>query len=251
MTDDHVCITHHLTALPRVDRPRPCFRRGVHFAECVNPDTCRGCVPRTATDGLLCPVCSEKARDALTRVEELTIHLRSIEKGAQALGERVDTSATKRLPLPESWLAADGLMDALGARPIPSTASIEDTFAIVHEAVRVWADVDAIIATREGAKRAVVLVRRMQTALARYPDSEVDWRHVPIILCPSCTQPTLYRKGPLQYHDEITIECAGSNLLYEQGIGYDTCTWKLDWFEFLDKYSRPIEAAFDIHRKGR
>lgn len=258
MSGDHDCITNHLSKVPRVDRPRACRRRGVHYADCQHPDTCRGCVPRTAVVGELCPVCWAKVHDAfdtedrrVSRVEELITHLRSIEKAAQAVGERVDTSAVKRLVIPDSWLAADGLMDALGAPKIPSTASIDDTFRLARDAVQDWTDLESIVSTREGAKRAVVLVKRIQVALSRWPDSETDWRHVPVMLCPSCVQPTLYRKGPLEFEDEITIECAGSNLMYDQGIGYDTCEWAMDWFAFLETYSRPIEAAFNIHRKGR
>jgi hypothetical protein len=194
-------------------------------------------------------VCAAKATDALGRVAELICHLRSIERGGQALGERVDTSATKRLILPESWLAADSLMDALGAHPIPSTTTVEDTFYRVSYAVSAWSDFEARASTRDGAKRAVVLVKRMQTALSRYPDSEVDWRWIPVMLCPSCGQATLHRRGPIHFEDDLLIQCAGSNLMYEQGIGYDSCEWAMDFFEWLDVYSKPIEAAFAIHAK--
>lgn len=260
---DHPCITHSLEKVHPADRPRRCYRRGVHFAECQHPDTCRGCVPRTAVVGELCPVCWAKVVDALARVGNLIVHLRSIEKAGQALGERVDTSAANRLIIPEPWTAADGLMDALGAPSIPSTASIDETFRRAGDAVAEWSDPESIVSTREGSKRAVVLVKRVHLALSRWPDSEVDWRKVPLMLCPSCQQATLYRKGPLYYQDELTIECAESHLMYDEPalrgsggeviqwrLGYPYCEWKMDFLEWLAVYSKPIEAAFAIHRRA-
>lgn len=263
---ERFCITNDLDRLSPGDRPRRCLEKQKddetgrwvpkHYADCADPDTCRGCVPREASHGHLCRACYAKTRDALERVEWLALHLRSIERGAQAIGERVDTSATNRLILPESWIACDSLLDALGSTPMPANLDIlnpTDYYrmrAHIAGALGEWGDVDAVVETREGAKRAVVLVKRMQTALARYPDSEVDWRPVPEILCPSCHQATLHRRGPLEAGDELLIQCAGSNLMYEQGIGYDTCEFALDWFEWLDLYAGPIEAAFRLHRKA-
>lgn len=258
MTYVHDCITNQLERVHPVDRPRPCVQKvfdessgrwvPAHYAACDN-DLCRGCVPREAEHGHLCRACYARVKDALGRVERMIVHLRSIEKAAQAVGERVDTSSANRLVLPETWQAGDGLMDALGAPTIPSTATIDDTFRLARDAVYEWADVDAIIESREGAKRAVVMVKRLQTAVKRWPDAEADWRRIPLMLCPSCGQATLHRQGPLEAGDDLMVRCAGSNLMYEQGIGYDTCTWILDWFQFVDTYQSPIEAAFGIHRK--
>lgn len=235
MTDDRVCITHDpmWSRIPPVDRPRPCYRRGLHYAACENPDECRGCVPRSATHGYLCPVCHDKLVDALGRVEALIVHLRSIERPAQAIGERVDTSQEKSILVPDSWLAADGLMEALGAPPIPSTASIDDAFELARDAVNAWSDLDRIVNTKEGAKRSVVLVRRMQTALRRWPDSEAEWRAVPFIACPSCRALSLWRKAPIHYLDEILIMCN------TEGCGYE-----MDFFKWLDDYRPVIEGIY-------
>lgn len=255
------CITNDLEKLHPADRPRRCLAKvysedtgrwvPAHYAACPDPDTCRGCVPRDAEHGYLCRACYTRVQDALTRVETMIVHLRSIEKTPQAVGERVDKSMEKSILMPDTWTAADGLMEALGAAPIPSTATIDDAFKLARDAVDGWADIDGIIATREGAKRAVVLVRRLQTAIKRWPDAEVDWRRVPLICCPSCGQATLHRRGPIEQYDDLLVQCAGSNLLYEQGIGYDTCEFVMDWFMFLDAYQKPIEAFFAIHRKDR
>ena len=258
---ERTCVTNDLERLPGADRPRRCLQKvfdeqvgrwvPAHYASCADPDSCRGCVPRVAEHGYLCRSCHAKTVDALARVAHLIVHLRSISKEPQALGERVDTSMEKSIIVPDSWLAADGLVEALGAPPIPSTAGIDATFQHVNAAVGEWGDVDRIIDSREGAKRAVVLVKRMRAALTRWPDSEVNWRHVPLILCPNCYQPTLYRRGPLDYRDDLLVQCAGSNLMYEQGIGYDECEFALDWFMFVDTYQAPIAAAFKIHTRRK
>jgi hypothetical protein len=198
-------------------------------------------VPRSATHGELCRVCWDKARDALSRVEDLIVHLRSIEKDAQAIGERVQTTMEKRLVVPDSWLAADGLLEALGVRPIPSTASIDESFRHAADAVNAWGDLESIVSTRDGAKRAAVLVRRMQTALQRWPDSEAQYRHVPYLLCPNCSQRTLWRRAPLEFMDDLVVECAESPLMYSIDEGYDYCEWSLDWETFAATYG-PIFA---------
>jgi len=250
---DRFCVTNDLELVHPADRPRRCTAKvqdatgrwvPAHYAACADPESCRGCVPRDADNGWLCRACYAKVRDALTRVGELIVHLRSIEKAPQALGERVDTSMEKSIIVPETWIAADGLMEALGARPIPSTASIDETFALARAAVDEWADLDAIVQTREGAKRAVVMVKRMQTALRRWPDSEAQYRYVPHVRCPNCRQLTLWRRAPALVGDDLVIECSDSPLMYDDVDSYPYCEWRQDWFEWLDEYKPYIEWVF-------
>ncbi|GAA5198596.1 hypothetical protein [Microbacterium jejuense] len=235
------CVTNTLELLPGADRPRPCLQKvfddesgrwvPAHWATCDNPN-CRGCVPREAEHGKLCRTCYSKITDALSRVEELIVHFRSIDKTAQAIGERVDTSMTKSIVIPDAWLAADGLMEALGAPPIPSTASIDDTFELARQAVGEWADVDSIIATREGAKRAVVLVKRLQTALKRWPDAEVLYRPIPWFVCEQCrTRGSLWRRSPVEQGDDLLIEC-----------GTPDCGWSAEWFGWIETHKQALET---------
>ena len=241
---DHFCITNSelWQNVHPVDRPFPCRRRGVHYATCPNlngddPDGCRGCVEREATVGFLCPSCWSKTEDALSRVGNLIAHLRSIEKPGQALGERVNTSMERSILMPDTWIAADSLLDALGSPPVRAALDVLTDIGELNEhidrALQPWSDPVDVVNGREGAKRAVVLIRRMQTALRRWPDSEAEYRHVPYVLCPECHQKHLWRRAPLEYLDEVLIEC-----------GTGGCTYKRDWFEWQEAYAPILEGIF-------
>ncbi len=227
MTDDRVCVTHMDSAVFSVlGRPPRCYRRGQHYAACENPDECRGCVPRGAVWGYLCPVCADRLRDGLPRLEDLIGHLRSIESAGDALGERVDTSSANCLVVPETWLAADGLLEALGFPPFRTVDTIDDALTKAGVAVEHWRDnVDDIVNTVDGAARAVMVIRRMQTALKRWPDSEAQYRRIPHLLCPTCKRESLYRRAPIEQFDDLIVECSS-----------DTCDYTRDWFEWIDVY---------------
>lgn len=233
MTGDRFCITvdrEWWEGVPRADRPAPCYRRGIrdgarvptaHYASCDENSECRGCVPRGAVHGtMLCGVCLWKFKDALGRLGWLIAHLRSIERTGAAVGERVHTSMDMSILLPDSWDAADELMVALGAPKFRATDSIDDAIAKAHGVVAEWqGDLDARLNTAEGASQAVVTVRRMQRALARYKDAEVERRPIPEVLCPKCRKRELYRHAPLQYLDDIFVMCNA-----------DGCDYRLPWF---------------------
>lgn len=198
-------------------------------------------MPRSARHGYLCDACWLKAQDALNRVGDLILHLRSVESAATATGERVDSTRTPKLPFPDTWQAADDLLDALGARPFPSRMSIDSAFEYVDAVLATWRGPHLIdrANTIEGASGLVKLVLRMQTALARWPASEVKVRVIPYITCPSCKHQTLERRAPLDYLDQITVRCS------RQG-----CSYERDWFEWLELYSPIIAGIFDEHENG-
>lgn len=237
---ERACISHDLIG---PDIPRPCVRRGIHYAACENPDTCRGCVPRTATHGYLCVVCWEKLSDALSRVAWLIAHLRSIDTNGTNAGEKVDRSQERSILVPDSWLAADGLMEALDANVIPSTADIDQSIRLAQDAVAMWGDSEERVNTLGGARLALTLTRRMQTALHRWPDSEAEYREIPLILCPTCKQRHLWRKAPLEFLDDIYVECATP-----------TCDYRMDWETWLTTYAdlfAALETAKTASEKRR
>lgn len=242
MSDEHVCISNDMGAIPRRDRPFPCRRRGQHYASCEGQEdgTCRGCVPRSATNGYLCPVCYRRVVDALGRLGWLIAHLRSIDKAAQAIGERVDTSMERSILIPDPWLAADELMTALGGRVIPSTASIDEAIHLAHEAVaRRVADLDGWLNTIEGAQSAVILVKRMGVALRRWPDAEATFRPIPYMQCPACGHPHLWRHAPEKFGDELRVVC-----------GTPECGYVANWDDWSNQYA-PIFEVIEKDMKRR
>ncbi len=252
MSDDQTfCITNHAEVmghLHRSDRPYPCRRRGMtsageripeaHYATCEDV-SCRGCIPRSATHGYLCGPCYFQVKDALGRLAWLISHLRSIDRPATAIGERVDTSMTKSILMPDPWIAADELMQALGARVIPSSASIDEAIRLAHEAV--FIDVDEWVNTIEGATWAVVLLRRMNTALRRWQDSEAQLRPIPGIRCPTCNEPHLMRRAPEQYGDDLLVICRTPE-----------CGFSLTWDAWTKLYAPAIQwFAEDMKRREK
>lgn len=224
-----------MAELPPGDRPRPCFENGSHYPACTGYTTagraCKGCLPRFATQGRLCAVCHDRYIDALSRVGDLTHHLRSVEKSGQALGERVASSREPRLPIPESWLAADTLVEALGCPPIPASYGIDDAGRYAHGAAKLAADyADDDVLTVEGATRAVVLVRRMHQALARWPDSETASRRIPHVRCPRCQEQTLARIAPQVFGEDMLVRCTTETCVYE----HEWFTWWADAKPFLE-----------------
>lgn len=250
MSDDQTyCVTNHLEAmgaLHRSDRPYPCRRRGMtpageripeaHYAQCED-DRCRGCVPRSASSGYLCSVCHRRVVDALGRIGWLIAHLRSIEKPSQALGERVDTSMEKSILMPDPWIAADELMVSLGARQIPSTASIDEAIRLAHSAAAI--DVDEWVNTIEGATSAVVMLKRMAVALKRWPDSEAEFRPIPFVRCPNCSEPHLWRSAPTTFGEELRVVC-----------GTPDCGYIVAWDAWVKQYA-PAFAAIEADMKRR
>lgn len=211
MSDDRPCVTNHesMGAVPFRDRPFPCRRRGLHYASCPDPEQCRGCVPRSALhDSFLCPACSKRVNDTVDQLGWLIAHLRSIEKPAQALGERVATSMERSILMPDTWIAADELLTAIDAPVIPSTASMDDAIRHAHDAVAAWtANLPERLNTLEGATQAVVLMKRVSVALKRWPDSEAELRPIPHMKCPSCGWDHLWRQGPAKKGDDERVIC--------------------------------------------
>lgn len=232
-----LCITHSSLDVPPEDRPVPCVVRGEHYPACpgftLTGRTCKGCLPRMTEHGYLCDSCWERYVDALGRVGYLAHHLRSIEKSAQAVGERVSTSREPRLPVPDSWLAADGLVECLNVPVIPARMGIDEAGRYVQGAARLaqdWAEQDAL--SREAATRAVVLIRRMHQALARWPDSETATRPIPHVRCLKCFNPTLLRVAPRWRGDDMLVRCISP----ECGFEDDWFTWWATTKPYLDAY---------------
>lgn len=192
--------------------------------------------PRRATHGFLCTTCWHKLSDALKRVATLVVHLRSIDTTGQVANDRVSSSLTWRLPIPASWMAADSIMAALGSPPIPSTAGLAVTKAMVEAAVRLWKNPETVVSRVDGAVSAVVLYRHVQTALARWPSEDAD-REMPAPLrCPGCQKLTLWYRAPLEYLDDLEVKCG-------------SCGHVQAWEEFT-LWTQIFTKAFEVEQKA-
>lgn len=115
---------------------RGCCLKSRHFDECVDHETCWGCLPqRAANDLAVCERCEEKADKAIGRLPALVSWIRSqTEPGRGGEGPKVTTSKTPPTPTRLSAVdAADELHRALAvwcatvayARRLPGPAYIE------------------------------------------------------------------------------------------------------------------------------
>lgn len=86
---------------------RGCKIRGEHKTGCPGED-CWGCLPRRATDGLLCTACHCSLLRDLTAAPHLVEHLRTIERGQ---GESESVRGTREPPAPLSVAAASAADD--------------------------------------------------------------------------------------------------------------------------------------------
>ncbi|MGF3056180.1 hypothetical protein [Microbacterium sp. YY-01] len=169
----------------------------------------------------------------------MVAHLRSIEGNGQPL-ERVSISVEGTILIPDSWLAADDILDGLGAPPIPARASLDEAIGVAHDSIQTWAATgDQRISTIDGALQAVVFTKRMKRALARWKGAEAELRHIPHMRCPNCLQPHLWRRAPLFFKDSIDVVC-----------GTPECGYFRDWFDWQAQYA-PVFEQLEKDMKRR
>jgi hypothetical protein len=121
--------------------------------------------------------------------------------------------------MPDSWIAADELMTALGFPVIPSTATIDDAVEIAHGNVETWSrNIDDRVNTIDGALQAMVLLKRMNIALRRWPDSDARPRRIVGMYCPACGWDHLWHLSPSKFKDDERVFC-----------GTDGCGYSFPW----------------------
>lgn len=230
-----VCATNFSDLLPKNQRAKRCVMRGQHQLTCLDDD-CEGCLPRRAEVGYLCQHCYEKLDEALRQTVALIEHLRSATIGKAPSTDRVSSSMAWTLPGPEEWRAADELMEGLGARPIPSTATLSEARALARDAVAGWGDIQQKVSSAVGAVRGIEYFRRFQTVKARYPSEEAE-RPLPYLRCRNCGLRSLQRRSPIDYLDDVEVVCPA-------------CKHRHDWWEFLDDSADVVQAVIAAQRSA-
>jgi hypothetical protein len=224
-----ICATNLPDMLPPHLRKWPCTFPEVHKTTCMD-DLCTGCAPRPADRGMLCQHCFEKLDNALNKFVALVVHLRSIDSAGSSDAERVSSSLAWRLPVPQSWLAADELLEVLGAEPIPSTATLDEARAHAAMAVARWGDPETAVSNTIGALRAIEFFRRMQTTLHRWPEEESERTMPAPLRCQNCHQLTLIRKPAIEYLGSVEVVCP-------------SCGHVHDWWAFLNDASSLVASV--------
>ncbi|GAA4175904.1 hypothetical protein GCM10022287_22200 [Gryllotalpicola koreensis] len=166
---------------------------------------CTGCLPREASNGLLCWHCFEKWREALSVAKDMITHLRSVERAQQVDNQGIRASSSWVLPIPTSWRTADELLTLLSGAHFASTDSIDDVVSITTDIVD-SIDPELFVTAEQGAENAVRFYRLTQKAMASHPMKEYEHR-VRNVRCYKCRQRTLLWKPPLQFMDDIHVVC--------------------------------------------
>lgn len=219
-----VCITNDLPGI------RPCRVKGEHLDSCPNTDTCTGCLPRPATNGMLCASCWLRLIDTLDNIVDQMTHMRSLETG----GGNTDNAGVRSAvvgywPLAPGPVAADELLVDLvftvlaychdTGRAMPTQldgvringfkpgATIEQVADETQGLVDYLAGHEGeLVARHTGAEWAVRLARSYQTKQTHHPLHESDHR-VPFIRCRACQRIRLTWTPPSFFEDEVRIVC--------------------------------------------
>lgn len=221
MSGTLLCITSMMPG-------RTCVIRDHHLTTCEGE--CKGCLPRPAETGHLCRGCWERFEAALAEAVELIVHLRSVEKGPTSIVPTRNAPGSRVL-MPGSWMEADNLWGALVqialvharakgvADPVWApmydgfsvTATLGDVALKVRELVG-WLSANPVevVSRAGGAEAGVEFYRKVQAALARFPLADRPQRLKPI-RCRECQQFTLWKHPPLEYLDDVIVQCANAS----------------------------------------
>jgi hypothetical protein len=208
-----------------------CRTRDAHRAECGD-DTCRGCLPRPATRGVLCDPCWMHLAADLAAVPDLMDHLAEtarLEIAASAKPLTTDPvhrgDAAHQTVLPAAYLAADELWSL-----VTSWAQVvleEHPADLRCPNARPWrGDVvawmlphlDWIGRQDWAADMRREIARDVRTLRARWPmaqDAEPD-RPVPDVRCPRCDVVALRYYPPSVYRQPFAVACTECGRMFAE-----------------------------------
>lgn len=193
------------------------------------PVECPGCLPQPVERGMLCWSCCAKVDELWEVLPDLVPHLRSVERGPAAVGERTHAAFGPRMIIPESWQAADRLwrlmhelivFEANAERvDAPSWAGGTGpdwfgTFDGIETVMRnVWdaefwllCRLQRLYETPRVARALLRLVDAVVATLRRFPLEERAHR-VEHVRCRKCGMLTLEWRPPLDFDRPVTVTC--------------------------------------------
>lgn len=183
-----VCITNQMPEF------RACTRADEHYDTC-DGSTCRGCIPREATNGLLCHGCYVRVLDALGKISTWWEALSGVERAVQRDNAGVRTQSGPPIPITPIGLAIDEVLSWYRSYPN---------------------DVDLWVSSVDGARHAVMFAKVALAAFRAHPIEEHSTR-VARVRCGQCEQMNLIRRPPRHYDDAVVIKCpCGATLTLDE-----------------------------------
>jgi hypothetical protein len=229
---------------------RGCTARGRHLPTCSDgtetshsresPDACGGCLPRSATVGLLCEPCAGRVTRALLDAPHLVAWLReNVAPGAASDAPRV--AGTREAPAPLSLTAVDDIDTIVTALVVAVMSFCKDTTLVGPQLVGVRAvvldktrarviGIRSEVAPEESTAQfaawlidhlegvaaqpwapawATSVTHAVASASKRFPRADPA-RKLPIP-CPSCDRLLLYMHPPFAAGHPTTVTCHGAD----------------------------------------
>lgn len=177
--DDDIayCLTHYLPDFTT------CYRKSQHYADCP-VDGCKGCVPREARFGFVCPVCFGRIEDALPSWRRMELALSGIDR-AVTPETRTQGKPGSRLPLAPIPLAFEEIRSYLASY----TGTAER-----------W------VADYKGAEDALRFARAVKNAEHAHPAYE-EPHNLRRTRCPDCGQLTFTWHPPTMPGSPVKVRC--------------------------------------------
>jgi hypothetical protein len=199
-----------------------CRIRSEHLSDCSDVETCRGCLPRPADNGVLCAWCWQRLAGAVADMPAMVAHLREIARldrqpSAKPLSTDPHAPADPAhgTVLSAAWLAADDLWSLLGSW---AQCILEEHPANLrgpnarpwHGDVPRWVTPHLVWAARQD--WAPEMLRELAAALglahARWPTpDDVEKPRTVGARCPRCNQASLVYTPPSWERAPFKVAC--------------------------------------------
>lgn len=188
------CITNKVPGL------RSCTVKNAHQTGCDGSEyqqsdesykrlptgrTCSGCIPREATNGVVCYPCYQKVGQALSQVYPWWQALQGVDRAIQRDTAGIRTKWAPPIPITPVALAIDELESWFRNYP---------------------GDLDMWVASEQGAREAVMFAKTALAAFRAHPIAEKPSR-VLRVNCGECGQMNLVRMPPSSHGEALTVRC--------------------------------------------
>lgn len=196
------CITNQMAEL------RPCVVKDDHYDECdgfeyawvekrgreeATGRACRGCLPRTASTGLVCMPCWRQIVSAVAGYPELARALEGVDRAVVGESSGMTAHGGPGVPLSAVQLSLE---------------EINSFDTINGQTPEQW------VSSEAGARDAVRFGRAYSSAVAAHPIKETS-HPIRLARCPDCKQRTLVWHAPTTAASEVRVRCRNPECSYD------------------------------------